>query len=145
LAILETVEGGVERAFFDPQEVVRRALDPLRDGVAVHGPPAHRFQDEEVEGSPENFEFRHGHEAIAFLCLTPISSKSPRNARASERLMLAEAGQSLGPFGERQQLESDSLDFPTHHRSPYVWPGPFSVLAGPLSQTARCRVVRRIS
>src|SRR6185437_15219318 len=48
---LEAMERGVKRAFFEVELVVRRLADPPADGVAVHRPPARRFEDDEIERS----------------------------------------------------------------------------------------------
>src|SRR5689334_14385139 len=47
----QTLEGRVERSFFDVNDVGGGALDVLRDAVAVHSAEAQRSKDEHVEGT----------------------------------------------------------------------------------------------
>src|ERR1041385_7051912 len=58
-APLQAVERGVERALLDRQHLVGALADPAADGVAVERTPAHRLEDEEVEGA--GVEIRTGH------------------------------------------------------------------------------------
>jgi hypothetical protein len=43
------MQGGIERAVVDEQQVVGMALDRLANAVAVHRPEEQRAQDQEVE------------------------------------------------------------------------------------------------
>ena len=58
-AILEAVQGRVERAVLHLEHLVRPTLDRMRDGVAVCGPDTERLQDEQVERSLEELTL-HG-------------------------------------------------------------------------------------
>src|SRR5262245_16512803 len=44
-ALGESVQGGVERSFFDEEQLVGGAFDPLGDAVAVSGSPGEGFED----------------------------------------------------------------------------------------------------
>jgi hypothetical protein len=50
-AILEPVEGGIERPVLDLQHVLGAMFDGLRDGVPVCRPECERFEDQHVERS----------------------------------------------------------------------------------------------
>src|SRR5262249_37193080 len=57
----ETVERGIERAFLDLEYIARGLLYPPRDGVAMCGPPTNGLEDEQVEGTAQNFDVGVGH------------------------------------------------------------------------------------
>src|ERR1041385_9508821 len=52
----EALEGGVERAFLDPERLRGQAPDVLRDAVAVHRPEGEGLEEEEVEGAGEEVD-----------------------------------------------------------------------------------------
>src|SRR6185369_14823859 len=49
--MLEAMQGGVERALVDPQDVLRDLLDALGDGPAVHGLVLEGAKNEQVESA----------------------------------------------------------------------------------------------
>jgi len=55
-ALLEAVQGGVERAFTYGENVICELLDPSGDGVSVRGSPRERLEDEEVERALQEVE-----------------------------------------------------------------------------------------
>jgi hypothetical protein len=52
--LFDAVEGGIEGAFFDAEELVADTLDAGGDAVAVHGFVLEDFEDEEIEGALED-------------------------------------------------------------------------------------------
>src|ERR1700756_3293616 len=52
----EAVEGGVERALLDAEDVVGGLFDPAGDAVTVRRSPAYGFEDQEVERAAEDFD-----------------------------------------------------------------------------------------
>jgi hypothetical protein len=54
--MLHAVQGGIERAIIDLEDVVGREANPLRDGEAVHRPPRQRLEDHDVERTLEQPE-----------------------------------------------------------------------------------------
>ena len=61
----------IERAVVDAERAVRALLEPGRDGVAVHGAPAERFENEEVERALEEGQCLVGRRHSSY----PVSAK----------------------------------------------------------------------
>ena len=61
-ASLEAVERRVQRSFLDLQDVVGDLLEPARNGVAVHGAPAQRLENENVERALEQVDCGFAHD-----------------------------------------------------------------------------------
>jgi hypothetical protein len=57
------VEGGVEGAFLDAEDVLGNHLDMKSDAITVHGRASEGLQDEESEGTLENVVLGLEHEA----------------------------------------------------------------------------------
>jgi hypothetical protein len=51
------MEGGVERAFLDAEDVFGNLLDMKSDAVAVHGRASEGLEDQEGEGALEKVVF----------------------------------------------------------------------------------------
>src|SRR5439155_985186 len=65
-ALLEAVEGGVERALADLEDLAGELLDPAGGGVAVGGAPGEGLEDEQVERPLEEVERGLGHGRLSF-------------------------------------------------------------------------------
>src|SRR6476469_3217358 len=61
LLLLETLEGGIERALVDLEHAPRRLLDALGDAPAVHRRERERAQNEEVDRAAERLAGRFTH------------------------------------------------------------------------------------
>src|SRR6476469_7240888 len=61
LLLLETLEGGIERALVDLEHAARRLLDALGDAPAVHRRERERAQNEEVDRAAERLAGRFTH------------------------------------------------------------------------------------
>ncbi len=60
-SVFQAMEGGIEGALMDPEEVFRYLLKALRDGIAVAGTQGDHLQNQHIEGSAEEFLFAFGH------------------------------------------------------------------------------------
>jgi hypothetical protein len=60
------LEGGIERTFFNLEQIFRDLLDVLDEGVAVHGPEAEGLEDHDFECAGEEVAVFgiSGHEGI---------------------------------------------------------------------------------
>ena len=60
--LFHAVQGGVERAFLDAEDIFRDALNVEGDAEAVHGTPDESLEDQEGEGALEDVGFGRGQE-----------------------------------------------------------------------------------
>src|ERR1051326_6470732 len=86
---LETLEGGVEGAFLDPERVAGEPPDVLGDAVAVQGPEREGLEEQEVEGAGKEVDLegipRRSHRLQIHRCAMgsePIRARAPRQACA---------------------------------------------------------------
>src|SRR5919106_2041759 len=59
--LFHSVQRGIERAFFDPEDVFGQLVDASGDAVAMVGPGAEAFEDEEVERALQKVDAADGH------------------------------------------------------------------------------------
>ena len=57
---LQAVQRGIKGAFLDREDVLGCLPDPAADPVAVHGAPAQRLEDEDIEGADVEIASGHG-------------------------------------------------------------------------------------
>ena len=95
------LQGGVERAFLHPQQVIGDLLDVLHQRIAVHGPVANRLQNHDFEGAGEEITARrslqHGRDFIPRIPILKIgmlgkfgyspASRKNDNSTGAERIL----------------------------------------------------------
>src|ERR687891_1703351 len=76
--VLETMEGRIERALVDLQDVSGNLLDPLGDGPAVQGILLQRAQDQQIERAGQQIgRSRHGVDRRHYKVLVSAANTKP--------------------------------------------------------------------
>src|SRR5215471_13289725 len=78
-ALLETMEGRIERALLDLQHVAGDLLEPLGDGVAMDRSETHHFQDQQIERALQQIGLARvvGHAKAIYISICRMSTYWP--------------------------------------------------------------------
>ena len=69
---MQAMQRRVERTLLYLKGIARYLLDALRNGIAVNGSERDHSQDQEIEGSLGQIEFRRGFHAYCFYIYTSM-------------------------------------------------------------------------